>query len=133
MDSALLSLLTGILTIVGTTIAVSNYLNNRFSELTRDMSNLVTEQAVDAVQLREKLELLEYRINANTELINHRTSRFEKKMEENKVIEKERVEAVKFVSNQSQELLLTKINNLDQSVKEIQQFLAKKADFNIRN
>lgn len=94
---------------------------------------MIADQSVDAAKIKEKLEFLEYRVNANTELINHRTSRFEKVLQEDESLIKERIDSVRLMVNQSQEVLLSKVNSMDSSIKEIQRFLAKKIDFNIRS
>lgn len=78
----------GLISIAGTAIAVSNWINARFDLL---KTRLIESEKLHALEFEKirgdqslgrageisHFDLLEYRINSNTELINHRTQRFQ--------------------------------------------------------
>lgn len=140
MDELFLQGVTALVTIAGTTLAINNYLNNRFSKLTSEVSLLVRDQAVDSIALKLKMEKIEsdiedivlYRINANTELINHRTKRFDELLQKECELNIERVDAIRIQLKESTEIVLGKIVRVDEEIGQIQQFLANSSGFKIR-
>jgi hypothetical protein len=62
--------------VVGTAIAVSRNLDSRFNALRKELQELYKAIGVNAANDINKVEMLEYRINENTNLIQHRTQRF---------------------------------------------------------
>ena len=119
---------------------VSNYWHGRFNKLTTEVASLATEHAVDSAVLEEQLkhireqvqDVILFRINQNTELINHRTKRFEQSISDSNALSKERDESVRFQLKESAEIMLGKLAKLDEQMSEIQQFLAKESTFHMR-
>ena len=141
MDDVFVQGLTVLLTVVGTTVAVSNHLHSKFNRLGSELRQLVTEQAVDTAVVIEKLaqlretidDLVLFRINQNTELINHRAQRFDEVLKTANTLHKERHDALKTQLKESADIVLGKIARLDGEINEIQQFLAKESKFKIRD
>ena len=75
-ESEILAYFLAIASVVGTAIAVSRNLDNRFNTLRQELHALKQSMGVNETNDLNRLEHFEYRINANTELINHRTERF---------------------------------------------------------
>lgn len=74
LDDVVWPVVTAIASIAATTVGVTNYLNSRFSSTALKVSQL--QGQLDA--LREQIDdVVMYRINANTELVKHRTERFQ--------------------------------------------------------
>lgn len=92
ISSVVYGILGGLVAVVTTAVTVANYLNGRFSVAEAKISVLAQQLAVDMERLRADLnktgdremshwDMAEYRINACTELINHRTQRFKEEIE----------------------------------------------------
>lgn len=141
MDDVFVQGVIALITIAGTAIAVSNFLTDRFQKLTVDLGALMTEQAVDSAVQNERIGKLEsriedtiiYRINANTELINHRTHRFDESLNRSEAVQRERHESIRHQLTESRDIILNKIERLDKELNDIQQFLAKTSEFKIRD
>ncbi|MBD0268564.1 MAG: hypothetical protein ICV77_09750 [Cyanobacteria bacterium Co-bin8] len=119
LHSVVYGILGGLLTVVGTTIGVSNYLNNRFSIAESKLSNLSQQLSLDLERLRSDLgttgaremshwEMAEYQINDCRNLVNHRTQRFKECLEQ---VEK----------------------RLTDDINEVKNYLAKTTSFEIRD
>lgn len=70
-------LIGSLLPVIGAAIAISNWLNSKFERLGDRLDSAVQTQAVGREQINAKLELHEYRIHANQELIEHRSKRLQ--------------------------------------------------------
>lgn len=118
ISAVVYGILGGLVAVVTTAVGVANWLNGRFSMAEARIGVLSQQLAVELERLRAELgktgdreishwDMAEYRINANTELINHRTQRFKDELA--------RVE-----------------KSLLQEINEVKGFLQKTTDFQIR-
>lgn len=144
------SLFTTLLTVVGTTIAVNNYLNNRFDRLRNNLSELVTGQAVDSAKIHERMILLEHRIQSskdeieekflhlehrvvsNKELVEHRTGRFLQELKQATDLAKEREHHLDLEIVRARDDLTRQVEKVAKKVSQIENFLAK-GDYQIRD
>lgn len=78
----LIGIVTGIIAIVGSILKVQKDLDKRFDDLGNKLHRYNTDQQVEWTRIYSKIENHSYLINANTELINHRTQRFQANYEE---------------------------------------------------
>lgn len=115
---ALFALIASISGIVGTAVAISRSLDARFGKLRSQLTSDSAELAAQLAEIRRelgiqdtrdlnKLEALDYKVNSNRQLIEHRTQRFTSEL------------------SRAVELLQGQIN-------EIKGFLDKTTDFVIR-
>lgn len=74
---ALFALIGGLLPTIGAIIAIVNWMNARHERLAHRIESVQHQQSITDAELRNQLEIIEYRINANTELIKHRTDRLQ--------------------------------------------------------
>ncbi len=74
---SLFALIAGLLSTVGAIIAMVNWMNSRFERLSHRIESVQHSQSVKDTELRSQIEILEYRANENTNLISHRTERFQ--------------------------------------------------------
>jgi DNA repair exonuclease SbcCD ATPase subunit len=115
-----------LITCIGTTLGVATHLNNRFSSLQQKVVNL--EGEIESIEEKYK-EVVLYRINANRELIEHRTNRFQETIKATESILKERGEALRIQNSESETIILGKLKEIDRHLKEVQQFLTKTTEF----
>lgn len=117
-QSIFLGVLGGLIPMAAAIVAVVNWINSRFDVLKSRQQEGDAKQAIEIEKLRAKIEscrasgindreMAEYRINGNTELIQHRTERFCKELE---ALEK----------------------RLSTELEEVKGYLARTSDFRIR-
>lgn len=75
-ESEILAYALAISGIVGTAIAVTRNLDNRFNQLRKELQDLYNAIGINSANDISKVEHLEFRIHQNAELIEHRTRRF---------------------------------------------------------
>ncbi len=63
--------------VLGSSALIWRHIDSQFDLLRDRMGNLAAYDAVERERLDGKIEMLEYRINANTELIKHKSTRLE--------------------------------------------------------
>lgn len=133
MDEQIFSVITAIITIATVVLSIRNAIDAKFSELKRELHDFSVEQSVDSAVWKEKIEHLEYRVHANTELINHRTRRYEEGMRNLDDITQERLKRLEMVIDESRSIMLNALNRQEMTINDIQRFLAERQGFNIRH
>ena len=94
MEDQIWEFVTIISVIAATTAGIVNWLHQRFVSFENRLNNQLQIQLVEDTKMGEKYEHLEYLVNANRELIEHRTKRLESWIEHNKELLAERTERI---------------------------------------
>ena len=121
MDPIVWPILTSVATVATTTTGIINWLNRKFSD----------REKFD-IQMSEKIEHLAYLINSNTELINHRTNRFNDGVARLEELNRERLTRLEQSITTLQIRLCSRIEDIEKRVRDLEQFESKVNGYALR-